>query len=199
MTLPLRIKLVGSDGPDFHHQTLLTGRVCDAHSASVQNAIIRLLPGEEGLGVASQARSSSEGLFVRTLIPPGVWALECECGGIARSDWRRAFFTPMSMRSGRLSYSGHRLSERPGKINLAFSTPYFAPGKAGLQRTIELTAFRIVRHFAKTRYLFHRFSIHIDHLDVAPSQFFQSRLDQSPIAHHHPDDLIRTQDLFRRR
>ncbi len=81
MTLPLRIKLVGSDDSDFPNKAILTGQVYDADSVPVQDAVIRFLPGEEGLGMVPPARSNSEGIFVRTLIPPGVWTLQCEREG----------------------------------------------------------------------------------------------------------------------
>jgi hypothetical protein len=80
LTIPLRIKLVGSDEPEFPHTAIVTGVVVDAGGAPVRRARITF----RARGAAARvpdARTSRDGVFVRTLVPPGSWDLTCAVDG----------------------------------------------------------------------------------------------------------------------
>jgi hypothetical protein len=74
---PLRIKLVGSDDPTFSHKAILTGKVIDQKGNPIQLATVRFAPVHHSDLSVPDCRSNREGIFVRTLIPPGFWDLEC--------------------------------------------------------------------------------------------------------------------------
>jgi hypothetical protein len=75
ITLPVNVKLVGSDDPDFPNTAILTGVVTDRRGNPLHGAMVMLKP-QVG-GVVLRAETNREGIFVRTLIPPGTWDLEC--------------------------------------------------------------------------------------------------------------------------
>ena len=77
----LMIKIVGSDDPSFMEKAIFTGEVVDAWSRPVRDARISLL--SEGFGNDSvpDGRTNREGIFVRTLIPPGSWNVTITCPG----------------------------------------------------------------------------------------------------------------------
>jgi hypothetical protein len=76
-----RIRLVGSDDPSFPERGIITGTVKDGDGMPVPRASIRFEPQGEGIGEANDARSNREGIFVRTLIPPGEWTVVVEANG----------------------------------------------------------------------------------------------------------------------
>ena len=79
ITLPVNVKLVGLDDPDFPNTAILTGEVKDTGGDPVHGAMIMIRP--ELAGMVFRAESNREGIFVRTLIPPGTWDLECSHQG----------------------------------------------------------------------------------------------------------------------
>lgn len=80
-SIPLKIKMVGSDDPEFHERAILTGTVRDEEGNPVQGAVVSLFrAGGEGNPVA-RATANREGVFIRSLIPPGTWFLRCERRG----------------------------------------------------------------------------------------------------------------------
>lgn len=75
-SVPLRIKLVGSDHPEFRSRAILTGSVKDSSGRPLHRARIVFESESEGMEVPP-ASSNREGIFVRTLIPPGRWNVSC--------------------------------------------------------------------------------------------------------------------------
>ena len=79
ITLPVSVKLVGLDDPDFPNTAILTGEVRDTEGNPLHEAMILIKP--EVAGQVYRAQTNREGVFVRTLIPPGTWTLECSLQG----------------------------------------------------------------------------------------------------------------------
>ena len=79
IVVPVNVKLVGSDDPDFPKTAILTGLVIDRRGNPLQSALVTLKP--EAGGAVLKAETNREGIFVRTLIPPGTWDLECSHPG----------------------------------------------------------------------------------------------------------------------
>ncbi len=96
-TLPLRIMLVGSDDPAFPTMGILTGRVVDASGAPIPGASLVLRPLGGLADTIIRVRTNREGVFVRTLIPPGEWTLTCTTEGK----------TPVTIESIHLSAGDH--------------------------------------------------------------------------------------------
>jgi hypothetical protein len=95
INLPINIRLVGSDDPLFEERAILTGTVTAVsgeplHGAEVQ--FIALRPDEEPVPAA---RTNREGVFVRTLIPPGEWSLQCTHDG-----WAPAIIAGVALTAG---------------------------------------------------------------------------------------------------
>jgi hypothetical protein len=101
MTIPLRIRLVGSDDPDFPHRAILTGTVRDAAGRPVHRARVEFSARDSSLGPVPPARTSREGIFVRTLIPPGSWDISCVAEGHA----------PVVLDNVELTAGQHRIEE----------------------------------------------------------------------------------------
>jgi hypothetical protein len=79
IVVPINVKLVGSDDPDFPQTAILTGLVIDRRGNPLEGAMVMLKP--EAGGAVLRAETNREGIFVRTLIPPGTWDLECSHPG----------------------------------------------------------------------------------------------------------------------
>ena len=79
ITLPVRVKLVGLDDPEFPNTAILTGEVTDQDGNPIPDALIMIKP--QVAGMVYRARTNREGIFVRTLIPPATWDLECSHSG----------------------------------------------------------------------------------------------------------------------
>jgi len=97
-TLPLRIVLVGSDDPRFPLTGILTGTVVGSNGDPLAGAAIELTPVGNVADTAIRARTNREGLFVRTLIPPGEWILTCTHEGRE----------PVTVESVRITAGEHR-------------------------------------------------------------------------------------------
>jgi hypothetical protein len=94
-SIPLRIKMVGSDDPAFHQRAILTGTVRDEVGNPVHGAVVSLCPaGGEGDPV-TKATANREGVFIRSLIEPGTWSLRCECRG-----YRPRTIEPITLTAG---------------------------------------------------------------------------------------------------
>ncbi len=65
--LPLRVKIVGKDDPEFLHTGIITGEIIDAAGSPLSGAKISF----KGEASVPDARTNRKGIFVRTLIPPG--------------------------------------------------------------------------------------------------------------------------------
>ena len=81
LRIPLRIKLVGSEEPAFPHRAIVTGSVRSAGGRWLHRARVEFVPRDEGVEPVPDALTSREGIFVRTLIPPGSWDLVCTADG----------------------------------------------------------------------------------------------------------------------
>jgi hypothetical protein len=79
IVLPLNVKIVGLDDPEFPNTAILTGEVVDAGGNPLAGALVTIKP--EVAGMVHRAETNREGIFVRTLIPPGTWDLECSLLG----------------------------------------------------------------------------------------------------------------------
>jgi hypothetical protein len=79
VVLPFNVQLVGIDDPEFPNTGILTGEVTDADGTPLKGALIVIRP--QVAGFVHRAESNREGIFVRTLIPPGTWDVECSLSG----------------------------------------------------------------------------------------------------------------------
>ncbi|MGD9401226.1 MAG: carboxypeptidase-like regulatory domain-containing protein [bacterium] len=79
VVLPFNVRLVGMDDPEFLNTGIMTGEVMDADGNPLSGALIMIRP--QVAGLVHRAETNREGIFVRTLIPPGVWDVECSLSG----------------------------------------------------------------------------------------------------------------------
>ena len=79
VAVPFNVQLVGLDDPEFPNTAILTGEVTDADGKPLKEAMILIRP--EVAGQVYRAETNREGIFVRTLIPPGTWDVECSLSG----------------------------------------------------------------------------------------------------------------------
>lgn len=73
--LPLMIRIVGKDDPTFEQKAILTGRISDASGNPVLRAQIRFASLDTPGDTLVTCFTNREGIFVRTLIPPGNWQI----------------------------------------------------------------------------------------------------------------------------
>jgi len=79
VAVPFKVQLVGLDDPEFPNTAVLTGEVVDADGKPLREAMILIRP--QVAGQVHRAETNREGIFVRTLIPPGTWDIECSLSG----------------------------------------------------------------------------------------------------------------------
>lgn len=79
VAVPFKVQLAGLDDPEFPNTALLTGEVVNADGRPLKEAMILIRP--EVAGQVYRAETNREGIFVRTLIPPGTWNVECSLSG----------------------------------------------------------------------------------------------------------------------
>ena len=79
-SVPFRFRIVGSDDPGYQDKGILTGSVRAADGTAIANAQIELLS-ESQSTEPIRARSNREGVFIRTLVPPGTWNVLCKADG----------------------------------------------------------------------------------------------------------------------
>jgi uncharacterized protein (UPF0147 family) len=72
--IPVNVKLIGLDDPKFPNTATLTGEIRDAEGNPVEGVMVVIKP--EVAGGVFRAQTNREGIFVRTLIPPGTWDVE---------------------------------------------------------------------------------------------------------------------------
>ncbi|MFH1312360.1 MAG: carboxypeptidase-like regulatory domain-containing protein [Candidatus Eisenbacteria bacterium] len=79
IVVPIKVKLVGLDDPEFPNTGILTGEVLDVEEKPLEGVMVLIKP--EVAGMVVRAQTNREGIFVRTLIPPGTWDVECSLQG----------------------------------------------------------------------------------------------------------------------
>jgi len=79
--LPLRIKIIGSDDPNFEERGIITGRVTNEKGIPIREAKVEFTPRQTDADSVRFALTNREGIFVRTLITPGIWDVRFSCGG----------------------------------------------------------------------------------------------------------------------
>jgi len=77
IVVPFRTMIYGSDRPDFNEKGIVTGKVMTVSGEPVAKALVILDPGRGNPAPADTAISNREGIFIRTLIPPGIWNIRC--------------------------------------------------------------------------------------------------------------------------
>jgi hypothetical protein len=77
--IPINVKIVGLDDPKFADCGILTGEVLDEEGSPLQGVMVVIKP--EVAGMVYRAETNREGIFVRTLIPPGAWDVEYSLQG----------------------------------------------------------------------------------------------------------------------
>jgi len=81
ITLPLRIRIVGSDDSTFSQKGIFTGVVSDSSGNPVNAAELSFRSAVDSVGTLTNCYSNREGVFVKTLIPVGAWDVECRAEG----------------------------------------------------------------------------------------------------------------------
>lgn len=81
LEIPFRIKLVGSDDPTFPDRGILTGSVRAVDGSPIHQAQVRFSSSAGSDANLRPARTNREGVFIRTLVEPGTWDLECSAEG----------------------------------------------------------------------------------------------------------------------
>jgi len=81
MNLPLRIRIVGSDDPTFEFKSIFTGEVIENNSDPISNVHLHFVPVSNPKDSIASCYTNREGIFVRTLIPPGIWNVICKRDG----------------------------------------------------------------------------------------------------------------------
>lgn len=71
--LPFRVKIVGMDEPGFNKSAIVTGKVVSENNSPIHRSKIEFI--NPNGSVIDSARTNREGVFVRTLIPPGEYTL----------------------------------------------------------------------------------------------------------------------------
>ena len=104
-----RIRLVGSDHPEFALRGIVTGSVYDTEGSPVVRATIHFEPQEEVSVEVPDARSNREGIFVRTLIPPGKWTV------VVTADGFETYRSSMLTVGPGSHHIEHAILERDGK------------------------------------------------------------------------------------
>jgi hypothetical protein len=79
IVLPVDVKIVGLDDPAFPNTAILSGQARDTDGNPLHGAMVVVKP--KVAGPVYRAQTNREGIFVKTLIPPGTWDLECWLDG----------------------------------------------------------------------------------------------------------------------
>jgi hypothetical protein len=106
--LPLRIRIVGRDDSTFAEKAILTGVVRDRSGTPIRNARIRFTSAGCATDSLRPCTSNREGVFVKTLIPPGSWKVECWAAGFAPARLGRIAFA-------RGEHARRRITLRPAR------------------------------------------------------------------------------------
>lgn len=81
VTIPIRTAIRGSEDPVFPERGIFTGSVTDEAGRPIAGARLVLAPGERPDARPDTAYANREGIFIRTLILPGNWRVECSRDG----------------------------------------------------------------------------------------------------------------------
>ncbi len=92
ISLPLRIRIVGSDDSTFSEKGILTGVIRDRNGAPVRDATLEFRSAADPSDTLRTCHSNREGVFVKTLIPVGKWDVECRAKGFERVVLRNVGF-----------------------------------------------------------------------------------------------------------
>lgn len=92
ITIPFRIKLVGTDNPDFQKHGMITGKIVNEGNKPLHNALINFIS-ENGNFVAA-TRTNREGIYVKTLIKPGKYIIN-----VSKDEYRS--YTTSEFKLGR--------------------------------------------------------------------------------------------------
>jgi hypothetical protein len=106
--LPLRIKIVGSDDSTFAQKGILTGEIYDEAGAPVNRARLTFRSASSASDTLRSVRSNREGIFVKTLIPPGQWIVE-----VAAPGYESILLESLEFRKG--DHLRKKIVLRPGK------------------------------------------------------------------------------------
>jgi hypothetical protein len=93
MNLPLRIRIVGSDNPEFNFKSIFTGEVFEQNGTPVSNARLQFIPVSNPNDSIAACYANREGIFVRTLIPPGTWNVICTRDGFETASLNNYVFS----------------------------------------------------------------------------------------------------------
>ena len=81
IVLPVRTEIYGSRQPEFNERGILTGTVTEPNGNPVPGAKLIMIPVESSIAIADTFYTNREGIFIRTLIVPGDWRLDCQKEG----------------------------------------------------------------------------------------------------------------------
>ena len=84
ISLPLRIKIVGSDDSTFSEKGILTGKILDTDGNNVSGVKLSLYSADNASDTLRSCYSNREGIFVKTLIPIGCWNIEFSATGFKK-------------------------------------------------------------------------------------------------------------------
>jgi hypothetical protein len=77
--IPINVKIVGLDDPEFANTGILTGDIHDPEGNPLRGVMVVIKP--QVAGMVYRAETNREGIFVRTLIPPGTWDVDYSLQG----------------------------------------------------------------------------------------------------------------------
>ena len=80
-SLPLRIKIIGSDDSTFFEKGILTGEIYNNNGKPVNNVILSFRSVINPSDTLRNCISNREGIFVKTLIPIGNWNIDFYASG----------------------------------------------------------------------------------------------------------------------
>ena len=90
--LPIRIKIVGSDDSTFSEKGIFTGEIYDDAGKPVKDVRLSFRSAANPGDTLRDCHSNREGIFVKTLIPPGDWIIECAAAGYETVSLRNVGF-----------------------------------------------------------------------------------------------------------
>ena len=95
ISLPLRIKIVGSDDSTFFEKGILTGEIFGNDGTPIRDAKLSFHSAANSSDTLRNCYSNREGIFVKTLIPIGTWNIECTAAGFKLMSLKDISFIKM--------------------------------------------------------------------------------------------------------
>jgi hypothetical protein len=92
--IPFRTTIVGSDNPDFDQLGILTGNIIDDGGNPIPKATLILISESNEPLKPDTIPVNREGVFIRTLIPPGNYSLVCSKEGYRKETVRDVLLKP---------------------------------------------------------------------------------------------------------